>query len=70
MNTKAKWFDLPVIGETIDLDDIALRVFKNRFSEETFNRLEGEILSAVQSSDDNEDVRRRVGLKRKKQLIL
>jgi hypothetical protein len=39
MNTKTKWFDLPVKGETINTGEIAEKVYKERFSEETFNRM-------------------------------
>ncbi|KAK1747324.1 hypothetical protein QTG54_001287 [Skeletonema marinoi] len=39
MNTKTKWFDLPVKGETIYMKEIAEKVYKDRFSEETFTRM-------------------------------
>jgi len=51
LNTKAKWFDLPVTGETIDMDAIAVRVFKERFSEETYCSLKEKYFGS-DSSDD------------------
>ena len=56
LNTKTKWFDLPLKGEIIEMGEIAERVFKERFSEETYERLEGEYF--YDSSDEengNED---------------
>jgi hypothetical protein len=66
MSTKTKWFDLPVKGETIDMKEIAEKVYKERFSEETFNRMwelncvsdseiEEEEAEADESSNDDVD---------------
>lgn len=52
LNTKAKWFNLPRKGETIEMSQIATRVFKERFSEETFDRLEE---NCFHSSSDGSD---------------
>eukprot|EP00985_Skeletonema_marinoi_P027703 scaffold23145_cov73-Skeletonema_marinoi.AAC.1 len=61
MNTKAKWFVLPVKGETIYMEEIAEKVYKERFSEETFDRMWGsdseiEEAEADESSNDGVDV--------------
>ena len=37
-HTKAKWFDLPVTGEVIEMEEIAKRVFKDRFTVDTYNK--------------------------------
>lgn len=38
LHTKAKWFDLPVTGEVIEMEEIAERVFKDRFTVDTYNK--------------------------------
>lgn len=54
MNTKSKWFDLPVKGESVEMFEIiAVKVFKERFSEETYNRFEEMYFGSDSSSDDD-----------------
>ena len=38
LHNKAKWFDLPVTGEVIEMEEIAERVFKDRFTVDTYNK--------------------------------
>ena len=52
MNTKAKWCDLPVTGEIVEMGTIAVQVFKDQFSEEEFNCLEKLYLDNDSSHDD------------------
>ena len=38
LHTKAKWFDLPTTGEVIEMEEITKRVFKDRFTVDTYNK--------------------------------
>eukprot|EP00581_Thalassiosira_minuscula_P002491 CAMPEP_0183737128 /NCGR_PEP_ID=MMETSP0737-20130205/51098_1 /TAXON_ID=385413 /ORGANISM="Thalassiosira miniscula, Strain CCMP1093" /LENGTH=389 /DNA_ID=CAMNT_0025971333 /DNA_START=90 /DNA_END=1255 /DNA_ORIENTATION=+ len=53
LTTKAKWFDLPVTGQFIDMGKIAEKVFKDRFSEQTYYQLE-DLYFGSDTSDDSE----------------
>ena len=53
MSTKAKWFDLPHIGEKIDTSEIATKVYKERFSEETFDQM-WEMFCGSESDGDSQ----------------
>ena len=52
LSTKKKWFDLHTTGDTFEMGEIAAKVFKERFSEETYYRFE-EMYFASDSSDDD-----------------
>ncbi|KAL9187322.1 hypothetical protein ACHAXT_001425 [Thalassiosira profunda] len=49
--TKAKWFDLPIPDEAVEVGQIAEKVFKERFSEETYDRLMHELVLGSESGD-------------------
>ncbi|KAL7538859.1 hypothetical protein ACHAXR_011420 [Thalassiosira sp. AJA248-18] len=53
LNTKAKWFNLPITGEVIEMGQIAVKVFKERFSEEKYERLR-HLYFGSDSSDGDE----------------
>ena len=54
LSTKAKCFNLPVTGQMGEMGQIAVRVFKQRFSEQTYNRLD-DFYFCSDISDDNEE---------------
>ena len=61
LNTKAKWFDLPHPDENIEdeLDEIAKKVYKERFSEESFDQFSK---AYFDSDSDDGDVSVKRGL--------
>lgn len=60
LNTKEKWFDIPVTGEIIEMEQIAVKVYKERFSEETYFKMEqllaGSDCDKSQNSDEVSEV--------------
>ena len=50
LHTKAKWFDLSTTGGVIEMEEIAKRVFKDRFTENTYN----EFMNLYFESDSSE----------------
>ena len=67
MSTKAKWFDLPFRGEMIDTNKIATKVYKERFSEETYDQMWEMFCGSGSDSDSGDDSQKNDEVEEKQQ---
>ena len=56
LHTKAKWFDLPVTGEVIEMGEIEERVYKERFTVDTYNKFMDLYFGSNSSEDKEKEV--------------